>query len=155
MPRQTEIYMDVPLGAPGARADLEPSVYAGNFLSEGAGVKAGSFVWRGTAANQVKSPGTGAPLGLVERNVSFPNYDLASSGTLAIPAGWEVTVAIKGRYFVLAPAAAIVGQKVFTKTADGSISFAAAGATVTGSVETPWSVVTAGAAGDIIIIQNF
>ena len=46
------------------------------------------------------------------------------------------------------------GMKAFATLADGSIQFAAAGATVTGAVETGWAAFTAGATGDLVMISN-
>jgi hypothetical protein len=148
----------MPVGLPGMRASIEPSYHAGNFLAEGAGVTVGRFVWGGTTATQVKTTGAGLPVGLVTRELTHFNPDLQSEGTLTVAAGENVTVAKTGRYFAVAGAAAVVGNKVFSVLADGTLKFGAAGAAVTGglagTIETPWAVLTAGAAGDLILIES-
>jgi hypothetical protein len=164
MPLQTAVNFDLPVGLPGMKAALEPTVYAGNLVSEGP-VTVGNFVWYGTTINQVKATGAGQPLGIVERNISFPDFDLKDEGTLVIADAWEVTVAIKGRYWFKnassTATAATVGQKVFVKPTDGTFLTGAAGTSTSGSdafkntVETAWVVKTAGAIGDIIIIENY
>ncbi|WP_252720287.1 phage cement protein, partial [Acinetobacter baumannii] len=46
------------------------------------------------------------------------------------------------------------GMKAFANNTNGSVSFAAAGAPVSGSTETKWYAHTAGAAGELIKISN-
>lgn len=75
--------------------------------------------------------------------------------TMTINAGFEVTLYNSGSYMVQAPVGgATIGQKVFATTAGGVLSFAAAGATVAGAVETNFWVRTAGVAGDIVAISD-
>jgi hypothetical protein len=159
MPLQKTISFDRPIGLPGMLAAQEPAFYAGNFLSEGAGVTVGRFVWAGSTPDQVKTTGTGLPVGLVQRTITFPIYDLESEGTMTVEPGWEVTVIKTGRIFAVAATAATAGQKAFAVLADGTIKTGAAGAStasggLAGTIETPWTVVRGGAAGALITLEN-
>jgi len=73
---------------------------------------------------------------------------------MVINAGMEVALYTSGEFMVRAPATVTIGQKAFASTTDGSINFAAAGATVAGSTETKFFAWTAGATGDIVIISD-
>ena len=72
---------------------------------------------------------------------------------MTIREGSTVTVVLSGERWVLSGTAATAGQKVFAVKADGSVKTGAAGATVTGAVETKWTVVRGGAAGEVIAIS--
>lgn len=151
MPLQDRIIPAAIIGTPGQKADNEPSVYAGNCLA-GAGVTVGRFVWIG--ADNVASPtGAGVPSGLVERNITFPIYDLKAEASMSVPQGWEITVAIRGRYYIVSTTVAVPGNKVIVKTADATISTGDAGGT--GLVLTSWTVKVGGAAGEPIIVEYF
>jgi hypothetical protein len=153
MPLQDRIIDGYMPGVPGQKADNELSVYLGNCLA-GTGVSVGKLVW--VTGNVAAPTGAGVPTGLVERTITFPNYNIRSEATMAIPAGWEITVAIKGRYFFTGVATqATAGQKLFVKPGDGTVQTGAAGASITNFVETPWLVRVGGAIGEIIIIENF
>lgn len=52
-------------------------------------------------------------------------------------------------------AAVTKGQKVFANLTTGAVSGGAAGATVSGSVETDWAFATGAEAGGIAIITNY
>jgi hypothetical protein len=160
MPLQTEIRTDFAEGLPGMKADLEPSVYAGNVVAGSAGLTVGQFAWVSEAG--VAAPtGAGLPTGLVERSSVYPIYDLKAEGSVAVPAGWEATVAIRGRYFTKTITTAAVGHKLFAVLADGTAKALAAGTTTAsgpgaGTLETGWTVIKGAAAiGDPIIVENF
>lgn len=158
MALQSQVFTSAAPGVPGMKASLNPFVYHPNtLLSEGDEVAVGSFVWLGTepelqAVNS--TAGSGKPLGLVERNIIYPNYDVTSTGGMILPEGSALAIGIRGDYWAETSTAATVGQKVFASTTDGSVATGAAGATVAGHVETDWVVETAGAAGELIIISN-
>lgn len=99
--------------------------------------------------------GTGAAvMGFVVRVQMYPNYILTSSGTLTVPSGCALSVAVRGDFYANSKTEATIGQKVFASTTDGSISTGAAGSSVSGSVETDFVVKRGGAAGDLIVIGN-
>jgi hypothetical protein len=157
MPAQSQVNLYRAEGVPGAKADLSPHVYTPTTpLAEGTGVKVGGFVWPGTdAVNQVKINGTGVPVGFVERDIIYGNYDVNLEGTLELLEGDAVTVAVKGDYWAVATTAATVGQKVYATLADGTLQTAETGQTISGAEETSWVVKTAAAVGDPFIISNW
>lgn len=142
----------------GDRASQNPFVYTPqNYLAGEGGVTVGTFVWEAAEATdpmQVVNSGTGAPLGFVERILSNYNYDLTSEGTMLIAEGGNVTVALRGDFYVAANTAVTVGMAAFANLTTGAVTFAAAGSSQEGSIETPYKAMTAGAEGDMIIISN-
>ena len=133
------------------------------FLANATGVDIGLFVWiqaDGTIDNVGIS--TNAPDGFVPRTqqgliLTQPTGVTPSTDTwygVSIPGGQPVTVFESGSFYVRATVAgATYGQKAFAKSTDGSIQFAAAGATVTGFVETSWVCRATVAVGEITIIS--
>lgn len=142
----------------GDRASQNPFVYTPqNYLAGTNGVTVGTFVWESSEEGDPKrvvNTGTGAPLGFVERILANYNYDLTSEGTMLIPEGGLVTVALRGDFYVAADTTVTVGMAVFASTTNGAVKFATAGSTQSGYVETPYKAMTAGAQGDMIIISN-
>lgn len=142
-------------GVPGDRASLNPHVYViGNPLAEGH-VILGRFVWDGSEIGLAKNSGTGKPLGFVERVLAYYDLDLGQPGGLATPDRAPLLVARKGDYYAVALTAAVRGQKIFAVLADGSLKSGAAGAAISGAVETDWVVIEGGAAGELITISNW
>lgn len=155
MGMQTQVYRTTAPGVAGDPATPDQMVYQPiNFTAEG-DVTVGNFVFPSTTAPETHAvaAGTGEPLGLVQRELNHFNYDLTSPGTLVLPEGSTLAVAVRGDFWVVTTTAATVGQAVFASETDGSISTDDAGATVSGSVETKWRVKTAGDANDLIIIS--
>ena len=128
--------------------------YALNLPADDDGVNVGNFVWvvNGEATNTAVSGSK--PLGLAQRNLSYPLYNVTSEGSMVVPEGLQVMTAVKGDFYVKTTTTATVGQKAFA-LADGKVACANAGATVSGGIETDWRVVTAGVANDTIIISNW
>ena len=89
------------------------------------------------------------PIGFVERTFTA-SIDLGTDTPDIYPEGSELTIAVRGDYYIVAPAAATVGQAVLCNPTTGAITFGDAGATN----DTGWTVQTAGAKGDTIIISN-
>jgi hypothetical protein len=156
MTGQNQVFTGPARGVPGQKAGLNDGFhYYPNTLLAAADLPVGGFVWLGSDPETLAAnTGTGKPVGFVERNIVYPDYDLMSEGTLVVPEGSALAVATHGDFWAVSAAAATVGQKVFAKLADGSITTGAAGATVTGAIETDWGVVTAGLAGEPIIISR-
>nr|DAH84774.1 MAG TPA: hypothetical protein [Caudoviricetes sp.] len=133
----------------------------GGFVAGASGVSVGLFAWAANDANGVprllNNTGSGQPTGIVIRaEQALITAYLAEYGNL-IPAGFAVGDIINGGDVWMNNAggtAATVGMKAFAKTADGTTSFAAAGATVAGSVETKFYACTAGAASELIKISD-
>ena len=106
-----------------------------------------------TATWTATTKGT-AVMGFVVRVLEYPNYNLTSEGTLQVPSGYGLSVAVKGAFYAVSTTAATVGQAVFASETDGSISTDEVGGSVSGSVETDFIVKQGGAAGDLIVISN-
>ncbi|MDN7913688.1 structural cement protein Gp24 [Burkholderia cepacia] len=143
------------VGVPGTRASMNPiSVISRN--AQGS-VNVAAFVWPGTDSdNQVQNTGTGKPLGfaVTDQVGVIPNYLQETS--MQVPQGFPVQIAERGEWFAKsATNAATLGQKVFATLADGTLQFGAAGATITGAIETAYVVTRGGAAGAVIKISTW
>ena len=88
----------------------------------------------------------------MERVISTYMYDMTESGTLTVPTGQGVTVAVRGDYWVKTTEAATVGGQVYVDKTNGNI-LAAAGSN--GIACPGWVFRTAGDADDMVIISNW
>ena len=142
------------VGVPGTRASMNPISVVSRIAQTA--VTVGRFVWPGTDTdNQVQNTGTGAPLGfaITDQVGVIPNY--LQEFSMLVPAGMAVEVAEQGEWFASSANAATLGQKVFATLADGTLQFGAAGATVTGAIETQFVVTRGGAANAVIKISTW
>lgn len=149
------------VGIAGQAATPDQSVYtAKNYLSDGT-AKIGCFVFADTETpNHATATGTAGPvLGLVERNIVYPIYDVSKGALDTAPEGYGLTIAVRGDYYVQSTSATnTVGNAVFASLTDGTIQTGTAGSTVSGCVETPWTVkdvLEAGTAKGLILISNW
>lgn len=119
------------------------------------GATIGRFGWMDSTSTEVSNAGSGAPDGFVanELQASITTW-LANHGML-IQAGEPITLFNQGDFWVKTLTTATVGQKVFASTTTGEVKTGAAGATVTGYVETKWSVASAGAVDELIKITSW
>lgn len=117
-------------------------------LGTAVAVKVGNFAWR-KGADQAVGAGAGAPVGFVERVQNYQYYDIDSEGTLVVPNGAAVEIAVKGDFFVQADASVSVGDTVYANNTTGAATFSSSGATDTG-----FKAFTAGASGDMVIISK-
>lgn len=132
----------------------------GGFVADVTGVTVGLFAWQDptdTTGREVMNSSlvSIAPRGFVVRanNALITTYLAESS--LVIPAGKEVTLIMKGDLFcTVTVATASVGQKAFAKLTDGTMQPGAAGATIVGYVETPFTIQVGGAVGELAVISN-
>lgn len=154
MTLQSQVYPTVAVGVPGSKADANTFDYYPQSLTAEADITAGTFVWLGSNEKFGNYGGTDAPLGFVERNIVYPNYNIMEDGSMVIGEGETLTVATLGAFHAVTTTVATVGQSVFALTVDGTIATDAAGATVAGAAETAWKVVTPGDAGETIIIKR-
>lgn len=161
---QTKVNLYPAIGVPGAFASINPVVSTALGKIAGTDLTIGGFCWDDTTnVGQVKNTGTGKPLGFVARDVIYPINTLASypedeeAGDTSnfVPKGYNVNVMVEGDFYVTAPETVTVGMKVFASTTDGTIKAGAAGATVSGAVETDWAFMQAGDEGDIVVISNY
>ena len=156
MALQKQVYLDAALAVPGQKATPDQHVYTPtNYVAGENGVAVGTFCWRNTTnANVADSTttGTDAPLGFVERVISAPIYDVREGGTLVIPEGKALTIAVRGDYYVQTSEAATFGGQVYVDKTNGKI-LAAAGSN--GIACPGWRFKTSGAANDMVIISNW
>ena len=157
MALQTSVNVAAPVAVPGMAATPDQSIYTPlNFLADASGVVAGTFVWLDTDGSLTNTQDSGGadPVGLVERVLNYPIYDIAAEASNTVPPSYPVTCAVKGDYYVQTTTAATVGQAVYAML-DGTIATDAPGTTVTDGLETSWRVKTAGSANDVILISNW
>lgn len=144
------------LASAGPRVNL-PSM-SGGWIAGPNGVTVGCFVWGDTSTRTVLSnAGTGAPDGIVIRAMQGNITPFLSEFAMTIPPGREVgDVLIGGMVRVKNAGSSAVtpGMKAFANNTNGTVSFAAAGTTVSGSTETKWVAETPGAASEIVTISN-
>lgn len=151
---QNVVKTEPAIGLPGGYAAVNPIVSTPRGYIAKTACKVGGFVWEDSEVEgQVNPSGSGLPLGFVVREVNVPmgtNVDYTNE----IPVGGTVTVAVEGDFFVQPAASVTKGQKVFASLTTGAVSGGAAGATVSGSIETNWVFDTSAGAGEIAIITN-
>jgi hypothetical protein len=160
---QNQVFTSTAKGVPGQKASLNGGFnYYPNTLMAEVPVRVGGFVWLGsdpeTLALNIGQAGV-KPLGLVERNIAYPDYDPLSPGTLTVPEGSALAVATRGDFWVVAAETATVGAKVYAVLDDGSLTFAIHNdpdrpPDLSRLVETDWVAVTAGEPGEPIIITR-
>lgn len=143
------------IGIPGAYAAINPIVSTAKGYVARVACNIGGFVWADTSKKgYVKPTGTGRPLGFAVRKITNPlGINVEASNT--VPAGYPVSVEVKGDFFAVTTTDATVGQKVFAVLADGTIKTGTEQTDVEDAVETDFEVIQAGAANDVIIISNW
>lgn len=134
--------------------------HEGTLVAGATGVTVARFAWA-NGSGVVSNAGSGKPTGFVHRRqgAALITAYLAET-SLLIPQGFEVTLMATGDYWVAhITDPATVGQKVFASLTTGEIRTAAAGATVTGFIETDFFVTGfpvggTGAVGELIVISR-
>lgn len=152
---QMTVGLEQAIGLPGQKATPLQFIYpAVTPISKGI-VTVGNFVWLQTNGRDAITAGSGVPLGIVERVIQYHDFDASRAATLEVSDKTPLTVGIRGDYWVKTTTAATVGQSVYANTTTGAIATGTAGTSVSGATETPWKVLTAGAAGEMIKISNW
>ncbi len=128
------------------------------YVAGSSGVTVASFVWADSTNTLLSNTGTGAPRGFVAREQQGMLEQYLQSNSMLIPAGFPVTAYSAGDFWGLTNSPATIGQKVFASLVDGSISTAAAGATiaaavVTGSISGNTLTVSAVTSGTLVVGQ--
>jgi len=150
----TQINLDMPVAVQGMKATPDQSIYTPrNFLvADAAGIAVGGFVDYGTNDGTVTAAITNtAPLGFVERVINSFNYDVTSAGTLVVPQGGALTIAVKGDYYVAAPETVDIGDTVYCNDTTGAVT----DSSDSDKLDTGWVYKTAGAKDDMVIISNW
>jgi hypothetical protein len=159
MPFQSVVNTVPALGVAGDFASVNPRstvlAGAGALVAASGGAIVGHFCWS-TDGVTVASTGTGAVLGFVAREQQALITTYLAEASNSVPTGFPVTVYSAGDFFATNAGSGAVtrGLKAFANLADGSIQFAAAGATVAGAIETKWIAASAVAAGELVKIST-
>jgi hypothetical protein len=130
---------------------------AGGFLAGPAGLTIGRFAWADPTGTLLSNTGTGAPTCFIHRAEQAVIIGWLDEFSMTIPPGLEVGEMFDGGDFFARNAgvtAASRGMKAYASLADGSISFAATGATVAGSAETGFYAATPAAATELVKITT-
>lgn len=163
MPFQKQVNQELAYGVPGTFASNNPDASAvppeGAYVAGTGGCTIAAFGWDqgdGTVLNKPSaSNATAAPTGYVFNDRSAWISDIYDEATMVMPQGYMVDLKTAGDYFAVASTAATAGQKVFASTTDGTLSTGAAGATVTGAIETNFYVTLGGGVGETITISTW
>lgn len=148
MALQTQVKTAVAVAVPGDLAVPDQAMYYPVNLEAGsAGVECGKFVYVSSGA--AVNAGAGAPLGIAQRNLSYPNYTVTSGASLVIPEGQPVQTVTRGDVYVKIAASANVGDKVYVD-GSGNMAFSSA----SGRTDTGWAVATAGVSGATVVIYK-
>lgn len=130
----------------------------GGFVAGASGLTVGLFAWADSSTGTILSnTGSGAPTCFVHRNLQATITAYLGVFGMTIPAGTYVGDMFDAGDFYCVNAGAgatTIGMKAFANTTNGTISFAAAGATVASSVETKWYCATINAAGELVKITS-
>lgn len=163
MPFQKQVNVEPAFGIPGQFASNNP--YATFVAGEGAlvagtnGVVVAAFAWADSETravyNSAPSGDEVAPDGFVFNDGTASIANIYDESNMTFPEGYMVTLMVAGDFYAVTTTVATVGQKVFASLSDGTISTAAPGGTVSGSIETEFYVRQAGVAGDIIKIGTW
>lgn len=138
-----------------ASANPRASVVApeGGFVAGSAGVTVGRFAWIQSDGVTILNTGTGKPDGFIHREQQALISTYLAESSNVIPVGFPVTLMRTGDYYALVTvASAEKGEKAFAKLADGTMQPAAAGATVSGFVETDFTISRAAGVSEVAVI---
>ena len=126
----------------------------GQYVAASAGVTVGRFAWIDSSTGLVSNAGTGKPDGFIHREQQALISTYLAESSNVIPQGFPVTVMRTGDYFATATVgAATKGQKAFAKLTDGTVQAGAAGATISGFVETDFVITQAAALNELAVIS--
>ncbi|HEX2753731.1 MAG TPA: hypothetical protein VHP34_11625 [Alphaproteobacteria bacterium] len=162
MPFQKQVNITQAPAVAGQFASTNPRHAAlsvqGGFVAGANGVTVGLWAWADTSTNSLLSnTGTGVPTGFMARTEQALITTYLTEFGNTIPAGFPAADIFTGGDFWATNAGAgavTVGLKAFANLTTGVTTFAAAGATVAGAIETKFFAATAGAAGELIKITN-
>jgi hypothetical protein len=159
---QTVVNLTQAPGVAGDFASLNPRhatlSMPGGFVAAAAGLTVGLFAWADTATGLIlANTGTGVPTCFIHRNMQATNYVYLSNATMLIPGGQNVGDMFNSGDFWVKNAGAgavTIGLKAFANLTTGVVTFAAAGATVAGAIETKWIAMSIAAAGELVKMSN-
>ena len=168
---QTQVYNQPVQGVAGDRWGQNPiATYPagpGGLVADSAGVQIGAFCWvtpptdpNGTGSLATQANGTGNVAGFLYNWTQALNTVFLSDGSLVIPQGLPVGLAIQGDFLVTNNGTTIAtpGMKAYASFGTGLASFAASGAPTTAATATGSSIaastfsVTASIQNDILTV---
>lgn len=150
MSLQTSCYTDKAVAVAGDLAVPNQAMYyPQNLAAASGGVVVGKFVYL-AASGGVTNTGSGAPIGIAQRNLSYPQYIVTSGGTLSIPEGQPVQTIVTGDVFV-GPATTSAAAEA-SVWADGSGGFAFASGS--GLTDTGWKTAAPVTSGGMAVIYK-
>jgi hypothetical protein len=170
---QKQVYVQPAPAVAGDFASANPraTVLAGpgSLVAGSGGVTVGRFAWAASSGstdintgetdfyNTVTNAGSGVPTGFVHREQQALITTFLAEASMVVPQGLPVVLHNAGDFWATNAGASAVtaGMKVFASTTTGQIAAAAAGATVTGYVETKWYAMSAAAAGELFKISSY
>lgn len=168
---QTQVYNQPAQGVAGDRASQNPiATYdagPGGLVADASGIAVGRFAWvtpptdpNGTGSLATQALGLGNVAGFAYNVLQALNTVFLSDGTMVIPQGLPVALAVQGDFWVInsGTTEAVVGQKAYANFGTGLATFAAAGAPTTAATATGSSIaastfsVTGSIQGDILTV---
>ena len=117
------------------------------------GLTVGRFAW--AVDNVASNAGTGAPSGFVNRDGQASITTWLGQASNLIQSGREVTLMVAGDFWARTSTAATRGQKIFASLTTGQVQTGAAGATISGYVETPFKAGSACEANELVKISTW
>jgi len=130
----------------------------GGFIAAPAGVTIAQFAWiqtGGLTVANAPSSGTAAPDGFIHRDQQGLITTYLTEFGMSIPGGFPVTLQRTGDYWCKTTVSpATPGQKAFASLTNGTMQPGAAGATITGYVETPFFIRSTAAVGELAVISQ-
>jgi hypothetical protein len=157
---QTSVSITPAIGVDGSLASTNVVVShaapEGGFVAGTGGATVGRFGWIQSDGVSVLTSGTGKPNGFIVRNMQALNTTYLSEAGNVIPKGFPLTLTSNASILVKSNvAAATLGQKAFASLTDGSVQPGAAGATISGYIETDFYIKrTVAAIGDLTVINK-
>ncbi len=150
MPFQTQVNLYPAEGFPGSQASAN-TMYAGAVLA-GENIPVGRFVSISAAAGLLRAYLGGNAVGIVNRIRSGIITDITAEASTVINKNLPLEITVSGDLYIIVENAGTAerGQKLFYRSADssegagdaGAVQSAASGTSLTGFVETAWSVVS-------------
>lgn len=117
------------------------------------GLTVGRFAW--DAAGVASNAGSGVPSGFVHRDGQASITVWLGQASNLIQPGREVTLMVAGDFWARTSTAATRGQKIFASLTTGQIQTGAAGATISGYIETPFKAGSACDANELVKISTW
>lgn len=122
--------------------------YPHNLAANSGGVECGKFVY--VVSGGLATTGTGDPVGIAQRNLSYPEYVVTSGASLIIPAGQPVQTVVAGDVYVgPVTTSASQGAAVYAN-GSGGIAFASG----SGLTDTGWKLANNVTSGAMAVIYK-